>query len=1081
MRKLYTFFSRIVIVCMLLFIATNLYSQRFPTADGEQTRRLSIATVDGIQYRIVCTNTSIYSSKNWDNIGWSKSKFLYQTDPGRTITDMNFQYGETGKKRTLWVLLDNATTLYFTFNPLNQTFETTKIFPGPGTTSIRPKKLISSNFAFLLNNSRVWVNRKDNNGWFADTLGLKNITVSDICFLNNNTVIAATSKGVYSIIDTSSQWTKVNSFDSTLNCLTIFNCRNNSGLYVATSTKGPFLSIDNGTTWSRDTTGFGNFSVTRFGDDSYGTKYAMGGNQSTTLYRKKTSEPAWIRIDTNLRNSVGTTLVYNDVRGDSTLEAATNYCVYSSLTSGDNCSPAYAGIMSENIYSLHFLGNEKAVVSTGFGVYSQSSSTSDWIKRYPQTGFLSGKIIKRDMFGNLFMQETASGTGQTHQANVLKSTDAGVTWNYDTLGISIVPVSTGFFATAFFVDEFSNQHFGLTSSGTNPIRIYSRTPFAEWNPDTTGANLTAAGTNQFKVLANFGSDAKSNLFFSTFSYTGQQILQPAVFKKNQFVGGNWVPDTSGLGDALINTFTVNSKGKMFAGSLINKLGVSSLYSQDITENSWKSIPLPPFSSTDIATLAFDSTGALYVNFTPVYYNGTSWGVYVSDDLGTTWKYAGLDSVAVRGLMGNGNSMYAYCARGAFKLNAAPIKLPVMTLSSKVLDFGQVSQGTSKDSSIKVNNTGKDTLRVTNITSTNGVFSAPIRAFNVAPGSSYSLAIRFTPNAQGIVKGTFRIASNTYPDSINVSGEGINFKYPKMLLSSKDVDFGSVEGGQTKDTLIPVKNIGQDTLIISMIRSNSTSFSSTTTNLTILPGDSSNLTLSFSPKSNGQLSCLFSVFSNASNDTIKGTGLGVNVSVPKMTLSVRSINFGTIETGKTKDSAFIIGNVGTDTLKISNMRTFSPAFSVLRSNVNIAPGDTANIGARFSPTNGIQYNSIIRITSNLSVDSIALSGLGETPKSVDDLFGINSIIGYFDIIPNPANRNSNIIFNLTDAAYIRLVLYDLAGNEITTISNGYFDKGDQKVQLNESDDFNNLSSGVYVLRLVAGTKSITKLVNLVNTP
>lgn len=72
-------------------------------------------------------------------------------------------------------------------------------------------------------------------------------------------------------------------------------------------------------------------------------------------------------------------------------------------------------------------------------------------------------------------------------------------------------------------------------------------------------------------------------------------------------------------------------------------------------------------------------------------------------------------------------------------------------------------------------------------------------------------------------------------------------------------------------------------------------------------------------------------------------------------------------------------------------------------------------------------------------------------------------------PNPFNPSTTISFSLPKSSYVFLKLYNNLGQEMETITNGYFYAGKHSVQFNAK----NLSSGVYFYKLTADNFSTTK--------
>lgn len=94
-------------------------------------------------------------------------------------------------------------------------------------------------------------------------------------------------------------------------------------------------------------------------------------------------------------------------------------------------------------------------------------------------------------------------------------------------------------------------------------------------------------------------------------------------------------------------------------------------------------------------------------------------------------------------------------------------------------FGDEEVGDSKTRSITITNRGNATLTVSRIEMAGthaSMFRAQVSSFSVAPNSTYSLSVTFTPTSEGTKTATMRLTSND-PDttvrSIALSGRGEN--------------------------------------------------------------------------------------------------------------------------------------------------------------------------------------------------------------------------------------------------------------------------------------------------------------------
>ena len=77
-------------------------------------------------------------------------------------------------------------------------------------------------------------------------------------------------------------------------------------------------------------------------------------------------------------------------------------------------------------------------------------------------------------------------------------------------------------------------------------------------------------------------------------------------------------------------------------------------------------------------------------------------------------------------------------------------------------------------------------------------------------------------------------------------------------------------------------------------------------------------------------------------------------------------------------------------------------------------------------------------------------------------------------PNPFNPSTMIDFALPKAAQVTLEVYNMLGQKVVTLENGYLSAGQHSVSFDASD----LSSGIYLYRLQAGSQVLTRSLTLV---
>jgi hypothetical protein len=77
-------------------------------------------------------------------------------------------------------------------------------------------------------------------------------------------------------------------------------------------------------------------------------------------------------------------------------------------------------------------------------------------------------------------------------------------------------------------------------------------------------------------------------------------------------------------------------------------------------------------------------------------------------------------------------------------------------------------------------------------------------------------------------------------------------------------------------------------------------------------------------------------------------------------------------------------------------------------------------------------------------------------------------------PNPFNSSTMIRYTTRGQTFVTLRIYDLLGNEVATLVNGFQGQGDHTIQYNA----NALSSGTYLMSLRSGGESILRVLTVV---
>ena len=316
------------------------------------------------------------------------------------------------------------------------------------------------------------------------------------------------------------------------------------------------------------------------------------------------------------------------------------------------------------------------------------------------------------------------------------------------------------------------------------------------------------------------------------------------------------------------------------------------------------------------------------------------------------------------------------------------------LSSNFLDFGLISVGDSKTMVIEVKNTGTEELIINSIDTTNLPDEIKLISVNlptsIAPGTSLTLTLKFSPSIDQVYRGYFTINSNAFNNpSLDVYVQGIGVPL-NVTIEPGVVDFGTVNVGEEKLHGILITNTSEKEIQIIKVSLASDNFVVDIPDLpyTLKPGQSVNIPVTFRPKKEGTFTVNLSILFNFSAQpyivTLKGSSQVREAKALQFYQNDTSVNvlfFGSVPVKEVKTVTLTIKNFGQSDVNIVRIIT-KPPFSTLQDHVTIPANSTANINVSFSPLSPGNYNGILQLTdSEGNVYEVGLMGYGTSGKVI----------------------------------------------------------------------------------------------------
>lgn len=278
-----------------------------------------------------------------------------------------------------------------------------------------------------------------------------------------------------------------------------------------------------------------------------------------------------------------------------------------------------------------------------------------------------------------------------------------------------------------------------------------------------------------------------------------------------------------------------------------------------------------------------------------------------------------------------------------------------------------------------------------------------RVISPAPGTVIkdfaNLKIRFAPQDSAMRRGVYRFVHGnpSCPDTTLVAFSGLG-QISAVQASATTIDFGQLCVGQTRDTTITLRNIGNTYATMGVLEhvSGSPMFESPDFSVFLLQDSSQNYRLRFTPLSpgafEGRYRLVYGICMDTLHFTFRGEGLETTITFdPKS-----PVRIGPIFANRVAGQSITITNSGTTPARITDI-SFSKILPPLQFSskpglpLTLAPGQSTAVGVRFSPTSVGDFNTSVVVrwdarckdTAAVDINAICVPNPAiEAPASAD---------------------------------------------------------------------------------------------------
>ena len=270
-----------------------------------------------------------------------------------------------------------------------------------------------------------------------------------------------------------------------------------------------------------------------------------------------------------------------------------------------------------------------------------------------------------------------------------------------------------------------------------------------------------------------------------------------------------------------------------------------------------------------------------------------------------------------------------------------------------LAFGDIDLGQSRNLPVTLTNTGE-----TDLSGTVSIAGCPEFEivgppdYFLSTGQSVQFGVLFTPAADSAYSCVLD-PGNGACGQVTMTGTGVQVQEPSCLVQPPSLGFGDVEVGDTKDLALSIINSGDIELRGTVgLQGCAAGFTlAGDPDYAIAPGDSRTFILTFAPTDEVSLSCVLDL-GNAACGGVPVDGTGVPPRVTSCGVDDRSLDFGDVTSGSSKELSFTVSNTGDTRLtgNVSAAGRTCTAFSVVGSDAyDLGPGESRKFTVEFSPT------------------------------------------------------------------------------------------------------------------------------------
>jgi len=343
--------------------------------------------------------------------------------------------------------------------------------------------------------------------------------------------------------------------------------------------------------------------------------------------------------------------------------------------------------------------------------------------------------------------------------------------------------------------------------------------------------------------------------------------------------------------------------------------------------------------------------------------------------------------------------------------------PTVNLSTAILSFDDVAVNDIKTLTREISNdaTNGSVLKIV-VTSTDSNFVVSDSTLEIESGESADITISFKPTSTGSKGGTINIVANDVTGAYDFDVEG-DALIPTYTIAPALLDFTSIPINDTKSLTFELTNTHATVnLIVSSINITDSQFQVDTSSITILPTESHEFTVSFTPDSPAAIANQLEIVTNAGSIFLDYEGTGLVV--PLMRISPIDIDFDKYSLSVDQTIELTITSAGVVDIEIANLvfpTVADTTFSTTASFPLVIPhGTNEKIDIIVNSIDEVNYSDVITINSDAfdNPHDVSVSGDAQSPQ-------ISVNVNELDFGTIPVDQERRLSFNITNSKDVDL--------------------------------------------------------------